>query len=149
MNPGRAIPLDGRSRRLFWLLSGCACRSDHPADAVGSSSVRLLLADYSPWLLITVASAGNVRGSVIDWLLGRGIEQLRDHPLFPESSAKLERARRWYCRYGRWSLLLSWVPIIGDPLTVITGVLREPFLILLLRVALPRSGVISFSQLSP
>lgn len=102
--------------------------------------VGLLLADYSPWLLITVGSAGNVLGSVINWLLGRGIEQFRDHPLFPESSAKLERAQRWYRRYGRWSLLLSWVPIIGDPLTVIAGVLREPFLMFLLLVAIAKIG---------
>ncbi|WP_367166004.1 YqaA family protein, partial [Mesorhizobium sp.] len=38
----------------------------------------------------------------------------------------LDRATGWYRRYGRWSLLLSWMPIIGDPLTVVAGVLREP-----------------------
>ena len=38
----------------------------------------------------------------------------------------LERAVRWYGRYGRWSLLLSWAPIMGDALTVVAGVLREP-----------------------
>ncbi len=38
----------------------------------------------------------------------------------------LERAQGWYHRYGRWSLLMSWAPVIGDPLTVVAGVLREP-----------------------
>lgn len=102
--------------------------------------VGLLLADYSPWLLITVASVGNVLGSAINWLLGRGIERFRDRPWFPASNAGLERAQSWYRRYGKWSLLLSWAPIIGDPLTVIAGVLREPFSVFLLLVAVAKIG---------
>jgi membrane protein YqaA with SNARE-associated domain len=102
--------------------------------------VGLLLADYSPWLLITVASVGNILGSAINWLLGRGIERFRDRPWFPASNAGLERAQSWYRRYGKWSLLLSWAPIIGDPLTVIAGVLREPFPVFLLLVAIAKTG---------
>ena len=102
--------------------------------------VGLLLADYSPWLLITVATVGNVLGSAINWLLGRGIERFRDRPWFPASNAGLERAQSWYRRYGKWSLLLSWVPIIGDPLTVIAGVLREPFWVFLLLVTVAKTG---------
>ena len=102
--------------------------------------VGLLLADYSPWLLITVASVGNVLGSAINWLLGRGIERFRDRPWFLASSAGLERGRSWYRRYGKWSLLLSWAPIIGEPLTVIAGVYREPFSVFLLLVAVAKVG---------
>lgn len=102
--------------------------------------VGLLVADYSPWLLIAVASVGNVLGSAINWLLGRGIERLRNRPWFPASEAGLQRAQSWYRRYGKWSLLLSWVPIIGDPLTVIAGVLREPFWVFLLLVAVAKTG---------
>ena len=46
---------------------------------------------------------------------------------FPISEARLRKAETWYHTYGRWSLLLSWVPFIGDPLTFAAGVLREPF----------------------
>jgi membrane protein YqaA with SNARE-associated domain len=102
--------------------------------------VGLLVTDYSPWLLIAVASVGNVLGSAINWLLGREIERFRDRTWFPSSGAGLERAQRWYRRYGKWSLLLSWVPIVGDPLTVIAGVLREPFLMFLLLVAIAKIG---------
>lgn len=38
----------------------------------------------------------------------------------------LDRAKTWYHRYGRWSLLMSWVPVVGDPLTVVAAVMREP-----------------------
>jgi len=103
--------------------------------------VALLLTDAFPvWLLITVASLGNVLGSVINWLLGRGIERFRDRRWFPVKPAALERAQGWYRRYGKWSLLLSWAPIIGDPLTVVAGVLREPFPIFLALVIFAKVG---------
>lgn len=101
----------------------------------------LLLTDaHSPALLVAVASVGNVLGSAINWMLGRGIERFRDRAWFPAKPASLARAQLWYRRYGRWSLLLSWVPIIGDPLTVVAGVLREPFPVFLLLVAAAKIG---------
>ncbi len=75
----------------------------------------LLISGYSPGLLIAVASLGNVLGSVMNWGLGRGIEHFRDRRWFPVRDAGLERAQHWYRRYGKWSLLLSWVPVVGGP----------------------------------
>ncbi|MER9412238.1 YqaA family protein [Mesorhizobium sp. M0589] len=102
--------------------------------------VGLLLADYSPWLLIAVASVGNVLGSVVNWLIGRGLEHFRDRPWFPVNEAGLERAQRWYRRYGKWTLLMSWLPVVGDPLTVVAGTLREPLGIFLLLVTIAKVG---------
>ncbi len=102
--------------------------------------VGLLLAGYPPWLLLAVASAGNIGGSALNWLLGRFIEHYRDKPWFPVSERALERAQNWYWRYGRWSLLLSWAPVVGDPLTVIAGVMREPFATFLFLVAIAKIG---------
>ena len=102
--------------------------------------VGLILADKQPLLLLLlVATAGNVLGSVVNWLLGRFIEHFRDRPWFPVSQDKLARAEAWYRRFGVWSLLLSWVPIIGDPLTVV-GVLKTPFLTFLALVTLAKAG---------
>lgn len=100
----------------------------------------LLLADYAPVLLVVVASAGNVLGSVVNWVIGRQIERFRHRRWFPANAVQLERARHWYRRYGKWSLLLSWVPIVGDPLTVIAGVMREPLPIFLLLVTIAKVG---------
>ena len=86
----------------------------------------LLSGSYVTATLLCVATLGNVLGSVLNWVLGRSIERFRHHRWFPVSEHKLDKAQRFYLRYGRWSLLLSWVPIIGDPLTVIAGVMREP-----------------------
>lgn len=69
--------------------------------------VGLLLTDYAPWLVLAVASVGNVLGSVVNWFLGRGIERFRGRRWFPVSPAALARAEGWYRRYGRWSLLLA------------------------------------------
>ncbi len=71
---------------------------------------------------------------------GRGIERLRTRRWFPVSPAALARAESRYRRYGRWSLLLAWMPIIGDPLTVVAGVLRESFWIFLLLVSAAKIG---------
>lgn len=103
--------------------------------------VGLLLTEaHSPVLLLAVASFGNTAGSVVNWLLGRSVERYRDRRWFPVDAASLARAQGWYRRYGRWSLLLSWVPLVGDPLTVVAGVMREPFPVFLLLVALAKTG---------
>ncbi|TCL75869.1 YqaA family protein [Rhizobium sp. BK251] len=100
----------------------------------------ILSAEYSPLLLVAVASAGNVLGSVLNWLLGVGIERFRERRWFPVSEPALERAQRWYRRYGKWSLLASWVPIVGDPITVVAGVLREPLPTFLLLVTIAKTA---------
>jgi membrane protein YqaA with SNARE-associated domain len=86
----------------------------------------ILTGEYSIVLLVAIASAGNVLGSLLNWLLGRGIERFRDRRWFPVGGAALDRAQGWYRRYGKWSLLASWLPIVGDPITVVAGVLKEP-----------------------
>ncbi|MCA1368352.1 DedA family protein [Bradyrhizobium sp. BRP14] len=91
------------------------------------------------WLLV-VASLGNVLGSVCNWVLGRFIDRFHDRPWFPVKASSLEKAGGWYRRYGRWSLLLSWMPIFGDALTVLAGVLREPWWSFLLLVTIAKTG---------
>ena len=100
----------------------------------------LLLSEQPVWALVAVASLGNTLGSCVNWLLGRAIERFRDRRWFPVPPDKLARAEGWYARWGRWSLLMSWAPIIGDPLTVMAGVLREPFWTFLLLVAIAKTG---------
>ncbi len=111
-----------------------------PAQSEVGLAGLLLSGDYPVVLLVAVASAGNTLGAVVNWGLGRGVERFSDRRWFPVKPERLERATRWYHRYGRWSLLLSWAPIIGDPLTVVAGVLREPFVSFLLLVTLAKTG---------
>jgi len=102
--------------------------------------VSLVLGGAQPvWALVTVASAGNVLGAVINWVLGRSIERFRDRRWFPVGPAALASAQTRYQRWGKWSLLLSWMPIIGDPLTLAAGFLREPLPVFLLFVTIAKT----------
>jgi membrane protein YqaA with SNARE-associated domain len=97
--------------------------------------VAMILSDhYSLAALVLTASVGNTLGAAVNWLLGRYIETFREKRWFPVGPEKLEKAQAWYRRYGRWSLLFSWLPIGGDALTVVAGVLKEPFWIFLVLV---------------
>ncbi|MEP3199245.1 MAG: YqaA family protein [Lentilitoribacter sp.] len=89
--------------------------------------VGLLIAEIHPALfLVLIATTGNVLGSLINWFLGRHLLKYKTSRWFPCSQTQLERAQSWYGRYGRWTLLGSWLPVIGDPLTVVAGLMREP-----------------------
>jgi membrane protein YqaA with SNARE-associated domain len=77
-----------------------------------------------PVALLAVATAGNTLGAVVNWLLGLYLLHFRDRRWFYFSDAQIERAQRWYQRYGFWSLLLAWMPIGGDALTLIAGIMR-------------------------
>jgi membrane protein YqaA with SNARE-associated domain len=91
-------------------------------------------------LLLAVATFGNVLGSIVNWLLGRYLAHHREKRWFPASPATLARAEAWFARFGPAVLLLSWVPVIGDPLTVVAGVLRMRFTAFLLVVTLAKGG---------
>ena len=111
-----------------------------PAQSEVVLTGLLLGGDYTPWILVLVASVGNILGAVFNWGLGRGIERFHDKKWYPLKGTALERTKGWYQRYGRWSLLLSWVPIIGDPLTVAAGVMRESLVVFLVFVTVAKTG---------
>lgn len=108
-----------------------------PAQSELVLAGMLVSGAYDPVLLIIVATSGNTAGACVNWLLGRFIHSLESKRWFPVSKAKLARAERWYRKWGKWSLLLSWAPVIGDALTVIAGVarVRLPTFVLLMAIA--------------
>ncbi|MEO2039132.1 MAG: YqaA family protein [Martelella sp.] len=111
-----------------------------PAQSEAALVGLLVLGKQSPVLLIVAATIGNVLGSALNWALGRGIERFRQRQWFPVSEKALDKATRWYHRWGRWSLLLSWAPIVGDALTMAAGVLREPLWSFLILVTIAKAG---------
>ena len=128
------------STYLGLFLSALAAASLLPLQSE-ALLVALLLAGQQPvvWL-IAVASLGNVLGSLLNWWLGRSLERFRHARWFPVSERRLLQAQRGYARYGRWSLLLSWMPVIGDPLTLVAGVMRERLWVFLALVSLAKTA---------
>lgn len=90
-------------------------------------------------VLLAVASVGNTLGSILNWWLGLNILRLQHYRWFPIKQVQLEKAQCTYGKYGYWSLLLSWVPVVGDPLTLIAGVMKEPLWRFVLIVALAKT----------
>ena len=133
---------------LFLAAFGAATLLPLQSEAV---LVALLLSGkYALWSLLAVATLGNVLGSLVNWWLGRAIERFQDRRWFPVSPKHLEKARVHYQRYGHWSLLLSWLPVIGDPLTLVAGVMREPlgrFLLIVTLAKGARYGVLALATL--
>ncbi|WP_111561845.1 YqaA family protein [Rhizobium sp.] len=111
-----------------------------PAQSEAGLVALILSGQYSTLLLVVVASLGNILGSLVNWLLGIGIERFRHKRWFPVGEVALNRAQRWYRRYGKWSLLASWLPIVGDPITVVAGVMREPLPVFLLLVTIAKTA---------
>ena len=127
--------MTGSSAYAALFLAGFVAATLLPAQSESVLAGLLVAGGHSPVLLVLVAGIGNVLGSLVNYVLGRAALRFRDRRWFPAGPAALERASRWYGRYGRWSLLLSWAPFIGDPLTVAAGILREPLWSFLLLVA--------------
>lgn len=92
-----------------------------------------LLAQGEPALLLwIVATIGNTLGSAVNWAIGRYLLHFQGARWFPVSTAQLEQAQRWYQRYGIWSLLFAWLPLGGDALPLLAGVMRVGITTLLL-----------------
>ncbi len=82
--------------------------------------------DNTVLLLWLVATVGNTLGAMLNYWLGLKGEAYLERKGHL-SAEKMEKARGMFGKYGGWTLLLSWAPVIGDPLTFIAGVLRYDF----------------------
>lgn len=119
-----------------------------PAQSEALLATLVIKTDIALWLLIAVASIGNIVGSCLNWVLGFYVEKLKHHKWFPVKESALIVAQTRYRKYGRWSLLLSWVPIIGDPITVMAGVMKERFVPFLIIVTIAKVARYVFIGLS-
>lgn len=111
-----------------------------PGTSEGVLASLLALGIVPAAAAIGVATAGNTLGSLVNWAIGRFLARYRDHPRFPASGKAMERAQRWYDRYGILTLFASWVPVIGDPLTVVAGLMRAPLVLVVPIVVLAKGA---------
>ena len=101
------------------------------ATILPMGSEVLLVYDYlhgfAFWALLFFATFGNVLGSIINYWLGfKGEEYLLSKNILKKE--RIEKSKQYFDKYGGFALLLSWVPIIGDPIVLIAGALQYRFI---------------------
>lgn len=93
----------------------------------------LLQRGFDPVVLVSVATVGNTAGATLNWVLGKYLQRLQERRWFYFSREQVEKAQRYFQRFGKYSLLLSWLPVVGDLLTLAAGIFNVrlvPFFIL-------------------
>lgn len=125
----------------LWSLFGSAFL----AATILPAQSELLLAgltksgDYNIGLLLICATAGNVLGSIVNYGIGKYLIKFKDHKYFPIKKNILNKATKHYNKYGAWTLLLAWAPIIGDAFTIIAGIFKTNFWLFLILVTIGKS----------
>ncbi len=102
--------------------------------------IGMLEQDFSPFWVWLVASAGNSLGAVVNWILGRYLTRFETKRWFPFRRETLHRSQAWFQKYGVWSLLMAWLPIGGDALTFIAGVMRVRFAVFFVLTAIGKGA---------
>lgn len=95
---------------------------------MGSEPAVFALVKLEPnmfWPVIVVATLGNTVGGAISWWMGYGAERAYEHAR--QRKPPDARALQWLQRFGAKACLLSWLPVVGDPLCAVAGWLRLPF----------------------
>ena len=129
---------------MIWSLPGLFLLSFSAATLLpgGSEAALLLLVaegTYTTLTLLIVASTGNILGSLVNYVLGRYALHFQTRRWFPVSPEHLTKAQNWFTRWGQWSVLGAWLPLIGDPITVAAGVMRMNWLTFLLLVTVSKT----------
>ena len=126
----------------LWALFFNAFIASHILPAASEVARWAIVANNSAllWPGITAAVLGTTLGAAVNWLLGRYLSKFTGRKWYPLSPKRQARASAWFQRFGSWSLLFSWLPVVGDPLTVAAGVLRVSFIPFLLLIAAGKTG---------
>jgi len=112
-----------------------------PLLPIGSEPAVFGLIKINPdmfWPAVLVASAGNTLGGAVTWWMGYGAEQAYEH--MSRHKPRHARAIRWIERFGAKACLLSWLPVVGDPLCAVAGWLKMPFWPCLFYMAIGKFG---------
>lgn len=102
--------------------------------------VALLARGADPLWLLIAATIGNTLGAVVNWYIGRFLLRFEDRRWFPFKPHQVHRAQAWFLRYGKWSLLMAWLPVGGDALTFFAGTMRVPLGVFVVLTGIGKAG---------
>lgn len=107
---------------------------------------------HSAILLVSIAALGNTLGSVVNWYLGLYLLHFKNRRWFYFKDKQIDKMQYWFNRYGQWSLLFAWLPVGGDALTLIAGIMKVKIVNFLILVGIGKTlryvGVIYLAQLT-
>ncbi len=132
-------------------LSGLLSATLLPGSSEALLIALLLQEKASVFILVTAVTAGNILGSVINWYMGKYLMHFQSRKWFPVKKHQVDKAESWFAKYGVYSLLFAWLPIVGDPLTFVAGALKvrlPVFLSFVFIGKLARYSVIALATLS-
>ncbi|MDX8381562.1 MAG: YqaA family protein [Ghiorsea sp.] len=127
---------------MFWLtewdwalfISALISSTLFPGGSEALLLYKLQEETQNPYLLVFIATCGNVLGSLMTYFMGKYGFQF-SHRWMAISTAKIQQAESYFKRFGTPALLLAWLPIIGDPLCFVAGSLRYPFIYFIMLVS--------------
>lgn len=128
------------SELTILFLSSFLAATIFPAQSEIILAGLKIAGNHGKLMLLAIATLGNVLGALVNWFLGYYLIKFKDRKFFPIKEEQIEKYSKTYQKWGFWSLLLSWVPIIGDPLTVIAGIFRTNIWLFLLLVTIGKAG---------
>ncbi len=121
---------------LYLFLSSLLAATIFPAQSEIVLVALQLSGNHSPLILLIISTSGNVLGSVFNWVLGVYVVKFKDKKWFPVGDSQLIKYSNYYSKWGHWSLLFAWLPIVGDPITLISGIFRVNFWLFLALVTI-------------
>jgi len=130
---------------MFWQLAGifvaaAASASILPGTTEIAMGAVLALGSATVVPVVVVATAGSVAGSAAQWAIGRFLSRYKDHKRFPLKKTEYDKYAVWFQKYGVWAMGMSWLPGIGDVLTLVGGVFRTPFVLSMLLVGIAKGA---------
>ncbi len=108
--------------------------------------IAMVMKGFDPVLTVSMATAGNTLGACTTYGIGIYGSTWVLQKLFRMDGKSQKRAEKFYAKYGMWSLLLSWLPLVGDPICFAGGLLRIHFglfVVLVLVGKLFRYGILA------
>ena len=129
---------------IFLFASSFIAATIFPAGSEVVLATLNITGDHDKFLLLTIATAGNVLGALVNWFIGYYLIKFKDKKWFPLKKKQLKKYSGIYQKWGVWSLLLAWLPFIGDPLTVMAGIFKTNIWMFLLLVTIGKASRYSF-----
>ncbi len=116
-----------RARLMDWplFLSALLSATLLPGGSEALLLYRLQQGGDTAWLVLS-ATVGNLLGSLLTYAMGRAGNAALHKRWLRIDEAQVRRAERWFARWGRPGLLFAWLPVVGDPLCLVAGLLRVP-----------------------